>query len=264
MRSLCSLLVLLCACSSANIKSNSFDVNDFDEDTGTSEPESQPSSAQPSSEPSSQPESQPSSEPSSSSQPSSEPSSQPSSQPSYEPAYEPSQPTSEPSSGVLYYYTSTWSGSWTGDNTQISGSETYQYDLSQIPSQLDCDLNWNLLGTAVANPSCTDCLFEFDIVATFDTTSTVGSCSASATDLTFQYAYHENYSYTDAYGTATPLGNTLLYRGSTADSWSPFVAPSYSGNPTDPTWSSTISYNPTSGSFSYFQGPVNYEYYYSY
>ena len=251
------------ACASAVIKSPSeLDVDDFDDtasDTSTpSEPETQPSS-EPSSQPSSEPSSQPSSEPSS--QPSSEPSNQPSSEPS-------SQPSSEPSNqpnGLTLYYTDKWDGNWTYSATTLTGTEEYTHAyFHEQPNTVECDMSWSLAGIAPSTATCTDCLFEFDITATYDTNSTASSeCSSFSSDLSFSYAYHENYTYTDSYGTSTPLGSTLLYKDSNS-TWSPFVAPNNPQIPTDNTFTSSITIDIANGQFSYTNGYLNYEYYYGY
>jgi hypothetical protein len=245
------------ACASAVIKTQSgLDVNDFT-DTAEEEP------SQPAVEPTSQPTSEPAS------QPASEPASQPTSEPNNQPATEPaSQPTSEPSTqpnGILLYYTDQWSGTWTQTTTEMTGTENYQRaNFHEQQNTLDCDMTWTLSGTTPTPTTCTDCLFEFDITATFDTSSIVGSeCTSYAENLTFSYAYNESYTYTDSYGTSTPLGPTLLYKDANS-SWAPFVAPNNPNIPAVSTFSSSLNYDETTDGFSYTNGYLNYEYYYSY
>ena len=252
------LLLMGVGCANPTIKSaDEFNVNDFD-DTAAQEPSS--------SQPSSEPEAQPANEPST--QPSSEPSTQPSSEPEAQPANEPSaQPSSEPgspSNGIMLYYTDRWDGSWTYTDSTLTGSEAYIHaPFHEQPNTLDCNMTWVLSGAVPTTSTCVDCLFEFDITTTYDTSSVASSdCIDFATDLTFSYAYHENYTYTDSNGTSTPLGATLLYKES--GTWFPFVAPSNPNLPTVGTFTSNISIDSNGGQFSYINGYLNYEYYYGY
>lgn len=257
------LLLIGAGCANPTIKTaDDLNVNDFD-DTAAQEPNTQPAS-EPASQ--SEPSTQPSSEPST--QPSSEPSTQPASEPASQPTSEPSaQPTTEPSSeenGVMLYYTDRWGGSWTYTETTLTGSETYTHAyFKEQPNTLDCDMTWSLAGVAPTTATCVDCLFEFDITATYDTTSTAASdCIDFAADLSFSYAYHENYTYTDSNGASVPLGATLLYKDT--NGWSPFVAPSNPNIPTDASFTSSITIDDAAGQFSYINGYLNYEYFYAY
>ena len=252
------LLFFSIGCANPTIKSaDDFNVNDFD-DTATQEPSNQPSSEEPASEPSTQPASEPSN------QPTSEPNTQPTSEPTSEPSTQPaSEPSNQPSETTLYY-TDRWDGSWIYTETTLTGSETYTHAFfREQPNTLDCDMSWSLSGTSPTVATCADCLFEFDVAATYDTTSLATlDCLDFAADLTFSYAYHENYTYTDSYGTSTPLGATLLFKDT--NGWSPFVAP---GNPNIPsfnTFSASITIDAASGQFSYINGYQNYEYIYAY
>ncbi|MAA77750.1 MAG: hypothetical protein CL916_00705 [Deltaproteobacteria bacterium] len=252
------LLLLGAGCANPTIKSaEELNVNDFDDTAAQDQNSSQPSS---------EPEQQPANEPNP--QPAAEPSTQPSSEPSTQPASEPStQPASEPdsqSNGIMLYYTDRWDGSWTYTETTLNGSETYTHAyFTEQPNTLDCDMSWSLSGVAPTTASCTDCLFEFDITATFNTTSISAlDCEDFAADLTFSYAYHENYTYTDSNGTSIPLGATLLYKDT--NGWSPFVAPNNPNIPTEATFTSSLSIDEAAGQFSYTNGFLNYEYYYGY
>ncbi len=167
---------------------------------------------------------------------------------------------------VLLYYTSMWSGEWTVTETELNGHETIESSSGlQETAGVRCAIKWDMVGTVPATPGCEDCIFEFEIAATYNGTDSnldvdgdgTDLCTDSATDATFSYGYTADYQYD-----GESLGEALLYDG--GDGYGAFVAPSSPNAPDDPAYSASISWDETTGFFSYSGGYVDYEYLYVY
>ena len=207
-------------------------------------------------EPSSEIPNQPSTEPSE--QPASEPSEQPSTEP--EPTMEPDQPSSEPSEeSEIRYYSDVWEGSWTQTQTSLTGTQRYRYaNFNLLPDTFDCDLTWNLYGSAVSTPSCLDCVFEFEVTAILESDSIASTdCSDYNMDLDYTFAYHEDYTYVSPSGQSFYFGPTLIYK-TLNNSWYPFATP----NHLDAFMNHYVAYvtfDEVSGLFTYGNGLLNFD-----
>lgn len=167
--------------------------------------------------------------------------------------------SSEPSSEILLYLTQEWSGEWIVTDTSLNGTETYLEGLAETPGEYACYSVWDITGSP--GTSCTDCLWEMALTATFNEEESTLNGDCQTKDYEFSYAYTEDYQYN-----GQSLGEALLYReeGSGSIGFRVFVLPGNPNLPNVSTYTSTISWDETSGAFSYKQGPKDYEYLYTY
>ena len=185
-------------------------------------------------------------------------------EPSSEPASAPtSSPTSEPEGGeVMLYNTSLWSGEWTIADDALTGTENLLYSgWQEAPEVRNCDYSWDLSGVVPDTAECDDCVWEFSVTATGNAdASTFNSEDCVLEDSTFTYAYTADYTYE-----GESRGPALLYKGSEAEAeMGAFVQPGDPDLPDFETYTSELSWDEASGTFSYTAGTLDYEYLYQY
>ena len=100
--------------------------------------------------------------------------------------------------------------------TTYTGTETFKLnDGTYGAGQYNCELFWDVVSTGVGS-SCTTCEFEFDLDLTYDANQSYddGACSQSIGDLSFSYAYDDDY---NGYGSSLLYdGNLWIYDGNTS------------------------------------------------
>jgi len=149
------------------------------------------------------------------------------------------------------YITQNWSGSGTVNNGTYIGTESFaQGENAQAGTGvLDKELVYDLSGTTASNPTdCTNCVFTFDISATFLPNQSIDP-NSEGIDMNFSYALGVN-----AYG-----ANTLWYGSS--NTWYEFLVDGTEQTDLAGTiFTTTVTFDGTN--FSYDQGLVDFYYYY--
>jgi hypothetical protein len=183
-------------------------------------------------------------------------------EPSSEPASAPtSSPTSEPEGGeVLLYITQQWSGEWTIADGTMSGTESFLKNQAEsLGGDYACNSVWDMTGTTVDPMTCEDCVWEVNLSAAFNaTSSTLNGTDCDESDYDFTYAYTMDYQYE-----GESMGDALLY-GDAGNDLGAFVTPNNPNNPDSEGYTSEISWDEATGAFSYTSGYKDYEYLYQY